>query len=250
MNVIIVDDEESSRKTLRNYINKYCQDLDIVGEAPRIDVAKEIIETENPDLVFLDVEMPFGNGFDLLEQLEEIHFDVIFVTAYSHYAIDALNMSASYYLLKPLDIDELIKAVEKVKERRSGQRELNIAHILKDNLKASTKQLQKIVLPEMHGFEVTELKNILYCKANDNLTDFYFENGKRKTICKTLKSFDELLKDAGFMRIHKSTLINLEHVNQYLKGKNGSVKMADGSELEIASRRKKEFLDYFTRGVL
>jgi two-component system, LytTR family, response regulator len=243
---IVIEDEPVSRETLVNYLNKYCPDVVVVAEAGNIADGKVAINQHSPDLVFLDVEMPFGNGFDLLEELPSIQFELIFVTAFSNYALKALNMSASYYLLKPIDIDELIAAVEKVRENLMNKERLSSAQILKENLHAVENRLKRIVLPEMEGFEVAQLSEILYCRANDNLTDFHFLNGKKKTICKTLKFFDEILGQSGFLRIHKSVLINLEHVTGYKRGKGGYAQMVNGHELEIAVRRKQDFLEKFS----
>jgi len=154
-------------------------------------------------------------------------------------------MSASFYLLKPIDIDELIRAVDRVLDNMENKERVLSAQILKTNLHTAENQLKRIVLPELEGFEVAQLKDILYCKANDNLTDFVFVNGKKKTICKTLKHFDEILADSGFFRIHKSYLINMDHVTGFKRGKGGYAQLSNGDELEIAVRRKQEFLQQF-----
>ncbi len=245
LRAIIIEDEEASRETLTNYLNKYCPNVQIVAQAENINKGKADIIEHNPNLVFLDVEMPYGNGFDLLEQLDSIDFELIFVTAYSNYALKALNMSASYYLLKPIDIEELIAAVEKVTANIENIEQLRSAQILKTNLQVEEHRLKRIVLPEMEGFEVAQLKDIVYCKANDNLTDFVFTDGRKKTICKTLKHFDEVLSESGFFRIHKSYLLNMEHVKGYVRGKGGYAQLSNGDELEIAVRRKQDFLNQF-----
>ncbi|MFT7591240.1 MAG: two-component system LytT family response regulator [bacterium] len=245
LKAIIIEDEEASRVTLANYLKKYCSNVEVVAQAENINQGKEAIAKFNPDIVFLDVEMPFGNGFDLLEQLESIEFELIFVTAFSNYALKALNMSASYYLLKPIDIEELIVAVQKVTSNIEHKVQLRSAQILKTNLQVEEHRLKRIVLPEMEGFEVAQLKDIVYCKANDNLTDFVFSDGRKKTICKTLKHFDEVLSDSGFFRIHKSYLLNMEHVKGYKRGKGGYAELSNGDELEIAVRRKQDFLQQF-----
>lgn len=242
---IIIEDEEVSRVTLSNYLAKYCPQITLVGMAENIAIGQEAIEKHKPHLVFLDVEMPYGNGFDLLEKLEAIEFELIFVTAFSNYALKALNMSASYYLLKPIDIDELITAVEKVEENLKNKERIMSAQILKTNLDTVENQLKRIVLPELEGFEVAQLKDIVYCKANDNLTDFVFADGRKKTICKTLKHFDEVLSDSGFFRIHKSYLINMDHVTGFKRGKGGYAQLSNGDEIEIAVRRKQDFLQQF-----
>jgi two-component system, LytTR family, response regulator len=245
MRAIIIEDEEASRETLLNYLTKYCPKVEVVAQAENINIGKQKIIELQPDLVFLDVEMPYGNGFDLLEQLEDINFELIFVTAFSNYAMKALNMSASYYLLKPIDIEELIAAVDKVSSSLDSKEHLRSGQILKSNLHVEEHRLKRIVLPEMEGFEIAQLKDIVYCKANDNLTDFVFTDGRRKTICKTLKHFDEVLGESGFFRIHKSYLLNMEHVKGYKRGKGGYAELSNGDELEIAVRRKQDFLQQF-----
>jgi two-component system LytT family response regulator len=245
LKAIIIEDEEASRVTLSNYLRKYCPHVQVVAQAENINQGKLAILEHQPELVFLDVEMPYGNGFDLLEQLDTIDFELIFVTAYSNYALKALNMSASYYLLKPIDIEELEAAVDTVTANIESKAQIRSAQILKSNLQVEEHRLKRIVLPEMEGFEIAQLKDIVFCKANDNLTDFVFTDGRKKTICKTLKHFDEILSDSGFYRIHKSYLLNMEHVKGYKRGKGGYAQLSNGDELEIAVRRKQDFLNQF-----
>ena len=246
LSAIIVEDEELSRETLRNYLQKYCPDLAVVAEAANIIEGKSAIERLTPEIVFLDVEMPFGNAFDLLEQLEDITFETIFVTAFSNYAIKALNLSASYYLLKPIDIDELVKAVEKISLSVSKNKELNHTKILIDNIKIENKQLQKIVLPLLDGFEVVQVSQIIRCEAFDNFTYIFLSNGRKLVICRTLKHFESMLSDYDFLRVHKSHLVNLQYIKQYKKGKGGQAIMIDGSSVDISPNRKQEFLAKFS----
>lgn len=245
LKAIIVDDESASRETLRNFLAKYCPDVEVLGEADSVPPAVELIRKTNPDLVFLDVEMPFGNAFDLLEQMGDVNFNTVFVTAYDHYAIKALNFSASYYLLKPIDIDELVAAVEKVKKDRSEPKEFSQSKILIENLKQNGMQQRQLVLPVLEGFEIVRIQDIVRCQANDNFTDFFFANGKKLMICRTLKFYEELLNDCGFLRIHKSHLINLQYVKKYRKGKYGTVIMTDDAEVDISPTKKEEFLSRF-----
>jgi two-component system LytT family response regulator len=245
LKAVLVDDESASRETLRNFLGKYCPDVEVLGEADSVPPAIELIKKTSPDLVFLDVEMPFGNAFDLLEQMGEVNFNTVFVTAYDHYAIKALNFSASYYLLKPIDIDELVAAVEKVKKDRSTPSEFSHSKILMDNLKQSGMQQRQLVLPVLEGFEIVKIEDIIRCQANDNFTDFFFVNGKKLMICRTLKFYEDLLNDSGFLRIHKSHLINLKYVKKYRKGKYGTVVMSDDAELDISPTKKEEFLSRF-----
>jgi two-component system, LytTR family, response regulator len=245
LSAIIVEDEELSRETLRNYLTKYCPNVTIVAEAANIIEGKTAIEKHNPNVVFLDVEMPFGNAFDLLEQLDNITFETVFVTAFSNYAIQALNLSASYYLLKPVDIDELVKAVEKISLSVSKSKELNHTKILIDNIKIENKQLQKIVLPLIDGFEVVQINQIIRCEALDNLTTIFLVDNRKLVICRTLKHFEGILSDFDFIRVHKSHLINFQHIKQYKKGKGGQAIMSDGSYVDVSPNRRDEFLGKF-----
>ncbi len=245
LTAIIVEDERASRETLHSYLEKYCADVEVVEMADSVKSGVIAIREHKPDLVFLDVEMPYGNAFDLLEAIGEINFQTIFVTAYSHYAIKALNYSASYYLLKPIDIEELIAAVDKVKQNiESGEHQLH-TRILIDNLRTLNRQNKKVDLPILDGFEVVEVHEIIRCQANGNFTDFLLKDGSKKMICRTLKFYDELLSELGFIRIHKSHLVNMEYIVGYKKGKGGQVSMKNGDMVDVAPSRKKDLLKHF-----
>ncbi len=237
---IIVEDEANSREILSNYIAKYCSDVSLVGEAASIDEAKALINKYDPDLVFLDVEMPFGTGFDLLDQFPDRTFETVFVTAYNQYAIDALNNHAAYYLMKPINIDELIKAVEYVVEIRKKEDALEDS-VLTPKL---NKVDGKITLPQQDGFQILNVSEILYCKADDNYTEIYLEN-KKILVSKTLKYFEEALSKFAFARIHKSYLVNVNEIVKYRKGKGGSVIISSGKELLVSASKKKDLLAYF-----
>lgn len=245
MKAIIVDDEQDSRNILSNYLNKYCPNVEIMGTADSVASGVKAIEEHNPELVFLDIEMPYGNGFDLLSQVKNITFETIFVTAYDNYAVQALNQSAAYYLLKPIDIDELIHAVEKIEKEKKEQDYTEHSKILLENLKGQKNQKKKIMLPTLEGFELITIEDIIYCKAEDNFSEFHLVDGSKLLICKTLKYFNDMLEDYRFCRIHRSHLINLEYVTRYNKGKGGFVTMKNEVQLEVASSKKKEFMEAF-----
>lgn len=244
MKAVIVDDEQDSRNILATYVGKYCPDVTVVATADSVATGLTAIREHKPEIVFLDIEMPYGNGFDLLDQVGEVFFETVFVTAFDQYAIRALNQSASYYLLKPIDIEELIRAVQKIREERSKLEYVEHARVLRENRLGGP---QKIMLPTMEGFEVVDISSIVYCEAVDNFTRFYFEAGPPLMICRTLKYFEDVLKDFRFIRIHRSYLINPDYVLRYNKGKGGSVTMKNNQELEISANRKQEFLDGFTK---
>lgn len=240
LRAVIVEDESSSREILRNYLTKYCKNVDVLGEAASVKDGIELIAKTKPDLVFLDVEMPFGNAFDLLDQLPDRSFETVFVTAYNSYALEALNNHAAYYLMKPINIDELIKAVSYVTEIKEKENALE-DQVLKSKM---TKAEGKITLPQQDGFQVLNVSDILYCKADDNYTEIYLEN-KKLLVSKTLKYFEEALADYPFARIHKSFLVNVNEVIKYRKGKGGSVIVSNGKELLVSASKKRQLLSYF-----
>ncbi len=240
LQTIIVEDEANSREILRNYIAKYCPEVQLVGEASSIKEGLQLIEDHELDLIFLDVEMPYGNAFDLLDQVPNRTFETVFVTAYNQYAMEALNNHAAYYLMKPINIDELIKAVTYVSEIRQKENALD-DRILKSKL---NKVDGKITLPQQDGFQVLNISEILYCKADDNYTEIYLEKQKI-LVSKTLKYFEDALVGFPFARIHKSFLVNVDAIVKYKKGKGGSVVISNGKELLVSSAKKKELLAYF-----
>ncbi|MEM6719143.1 MAG: LytTR family DNA-binding domain-containing protein [Bacteroidota bacterium] len=240
LQTIIVEDEEISREILKKYVAKYCPNVNVRGEASNIEDALVLIRNNELDLVFLDVEMPFGNAFDLLEKVGDRSFETIFVTAYDHYAIEALNSHASYYLLKPISIDELIKAVDHVIAVKSKEERL-----AETVLTTSIETINgKITIPQQDGFEVLNVAEIIYCKADDNYTEIYI-NDSKIVVSKTLKYFEEALSQYPFARVHKSYLVNVNKVVKYRKGKGGSVVLSNGKEVLVSSTKKANLLSYF-----
>ncbi len=241
LNAIIVEDEETSRQILKNYLQKYCPNLNVVGEAANIDDALVLIRNNTLDVVFLDVEMPYGNAFDLLEKVGDVDFETIFVTAYDNYAIEALNAHASYYLMKPISIDELIKAVDYVVAIKTKENALQ-----NDVLVTKTEAIKgKITIPQQSGFEVLNTEDILYCKADDNYTEIYLNTNKKKIVSKTLKYIEDALAEATFARVHKSYLVNVNEVVKYQKGKGGSVILSNGKEIMVSASKKSALLSFF-----
>ena len=241
LSAIIVEDEAQSRDILRNYLTKYCPNIAVKAEAEHVDQAIKLIRTHLPDVVFLDVEMPYGNAFDLLDKVGVITFETIFVTAYNHYAMDALNAHASYYLTKPISIDELIKAVDYVTDIKIKEAALQDQVLVPMHENRS----KKITLPQQDGFEVINTEDILYCKADDNYTEIYLTNNKKKVVSKTLKYIEASLSDSHFARVHKSYLVNVNEIKKYIKGKGGSVVLSNGQEVMVSASRKAELLSYF-----
>lgn len=240
LKAVIVEDEANSREILRNYLSKYCENITLLGEGATIEEGLQQIKKHNPELVFLDVEMPFGNAFDLLDQIPDRTFETIFVTAYNQYAMDALNHHAAYYLMKPINIDELIKAVDYVRAIKEKENALE-GEVLQAR---SGKAEGKITLPQQDGFQVLDVADIYFCKADDNYTEIYLEK-KKIVVSKTLKYFEEALQSYSFARIHKSYLVNVAEVVKYKKGKGGSVVLSNGKELSVSASKKAELLSFF-----
>ncbi len=228
---------------MQSFVKKYCPQLHVEGEASNIIDAKKLIDKVSPQIVFLDIEMPHGTAFDLLDQYPKIDFHVIFITAYSQYAIQAFNLASAKYLLKPIDIDQLIESVEDVCDRIDTQEKSAITHVLMDNLKQ--KQVDKVIIPLMDGFEIVKTNEIIYISANDNFSVFQLTSGRSIMACRKLSFYEDNLSNAGFLRIHRSTIINVDKLKKYQKGKGGVAIMENGKELDVSQSRKKRLLEYF-----
>lgn len=239
---VIVEDEGAAREALRNYLGKYCPQVELVGEARDFNEAVPLLHELKPELVFLDVEMPFGNAFDVLEACRDFRFETIFVTAFSEYSLRALNQSAAYYLLKPISIEELIIAVNKVQAQLMNNVLLDRNRVIVENFREPEPQKQQVILPTLEGFEVVKMEDIVRLKGNGNFTDLFLADGHKKMVCRLLKHFTEILP-FPFMRVHKSHMINIHCVRSYNKG--GYITMSDGSEIELSSTYKEAFLQRF-----
>jgi two-component system LytT family response regulator len=237
---VIVDDELIAREVLVNYLTKYCPVVEVIGQAQHIKEAVPLIQSLQPQLVFLDVEMPYGNAFDVLEACQGRQFETVFITAYSEYSLRALNMSAAYYILKPIDITELISAVNKVQQSLLKSEDLNRTKILLQNLKLQPEK-QQIILPTLQGFDVIKTENIVKLQANGNFTDVYLADGSCKMICKFLKHFDEMLS-IPFVRVHRSFIVNTRFIKSFSKSAGGFVTLLDGSEIEVSATYKEQLL--------
>lgn len=239
---VIVEDELAAREVLKNYLSKYCPQVEVIGEAKNIKEAVPLLHELLPQLVFLDVEMPFGNAFDVLEACKDLQFETIFVTAFSEYSLRALNQSAAYYLLKPISIEELIVAVNKVHHHILNHEIFNRNKIIVQNFQETKPEKQQVILPTLEGFEVVKMEEIVRLRGNGNFTDLYLTDGSKKMVCRFLKHFTEILP-LPFIRVHKSHIINLNCVQAYNKG--GVVTLYDGVEIEVSLTYKDDFLKNF-----
>ncbi len=238
MKAVVVDDIEKFRKSLIQDLNEFCPDVKVVGTADGVISAAKEIKLKNPDVVFLDIQINQGTAFDLLELLGEIDFKIIFTTASDEYAIKAFRLSAIDYLLKPIDIDELKSSVDKVKSNNNDDYQL-----LKVNIKEEEKSNKRLALHSQDKIEIVEIGNIIRCESNINYTYFYFADGSKMLVTKTLKEYDGMLSDYGFYRVHQSHLINIDHLKEYVKIDGGYLKMFDGSSVPISTRKKSYVLN-------
>lgn len=237
LKTLIIDDEVRSRSVLRTMISKYCHNIHVSGEASTISDALQLITQESPDLVFLDIELGLGTGFDLLGQVPDINFRTIFITAYDSFAIKAIKWSAQDYLLKPLDPVELVAAVNRMLLQAAQQQE-------SVSTKAEIAELtgKRIGLPTMEGLSFVDIADIVCCEAKGAYTEVSLISKKKILISKPLQVYEDILSIHGFYRVHNSYLINLAHIKEYVKGRGGSVLMSDGTSITVATRKKDEFL--------
>jgi len=243
MKAILVDDEPDGIRTLNKLLNKHCPQVTVAATCSNADAAKQQMETIRPDVIFLDIQMPGKSGLDLLTELPPKHFEVIFVTAHNEYMLQALQYSAADYLLKPVDEDRLMEAVQRVEKRlESGKKEELTEALLHNLSKTGNPAQMRLCLPTLKGFIVLKLEDIIYCEAERSYTIFHLEGKKSVTVSRPLIDYENLLKDTSFLRIHKSFLVNIHHVKEYQKGEGGMVILSDNTEIEVSRRKKEEFL--------
>ncbi|WP_075590397.1 LytR/AlgR family response regulator transcription factor [Labilibacter marinus] len=235
---IIVDDEINGRENLRGVLKKYCPEVDVVAEADCAIAAVDSIKEHSPDLVFLDIEMPGGNGFKVLEFFKRPDFQIIFVTAYDQYAIQAIRFSALDYILKPIDAIKLKEAVDRFLNYKEEE-DFRLDQFMQNKeLKAENK---KIALPFSDKIDYVEVKNIIQCKGEANYTRVYLSCGREHLVSKPLIDFEEILQGYGFIRTHKTHMVNLTQVSAFIKSDGGYLKMTDDSSVPV-SRRKKDYV--------
>jgi two-component system LytT family response regulator len=236
---IIIDDEWKGRMALSQKLNDYCSDVRLIGEAENGEEGIKLIERLKPDIVFLDIEMPRMDGFDMLLRVPQKNFDLIFTTAYDQYAIKAIKYAAFDYLLKPIDIEELKIAVSKSNaQNRNTEKKLEV---LDQNLRGKA-LLNKIAIPSIDGLLFFNITDIVHLEASNNYTSIYFINHPKLLASKTLKDFEDLLPADIFFRSHHSHLVNLNYIKRYIKGDGGQIELQDGTYVDVARRKKDEFL--------
>jgi two-component system LytT family response regulator len=243
INTILVDDEPRGLHGLRRLLEMNCPEVKVIGECGNSQYALEQITALRPELVFLDIAMAGRNGFDLLNDLSPVRFEVIFVTAHNEYTVQAFKYSAVDYLLKPVDEDLMIDAVRRAERRIADRASAHQVETFLYNLhKMQTPAEMKLCIPDMKGFRVVNLADVIYCESDSSYTTFYLLNGQTITASKSIIEYEVLLEKSSFCRIHKSYLVNLNHVKEYLRGEGGSVVLTNGVVIEVSRRKKEVFV--------
>jgi two-component system, LytTR family, response regulator len=243
MKALIIEDEQKSREMLADILKNKFPNITILGLAKNVAEGVELIKTLKPNLLFLDISMPDGTGFDVLEKVQGEKFDIIFTTATDKHALKAIKYSACDYLLKPIDIDDLKIAIDKIIEKKSSSMpNMDNLQFLIQNLKRVDDNYNKITLPTGNAYEIIPIKDIIRCEADGSYTNFYIVGGKKLMVSASLKHYEDLLPENDFIRIHHHHLINMNHVVRFLKTDGGYAIMSDNTQLEISRRKKEAFI--------
>lgn len=244
---VIVDDEKHCQDALSGILQRNHPEIELVGIASSVEEGLELLGRTKPDILFLDIEIGHRTGFELLQALGPTRPHVIFQTAHEGYAVKAIRFSALDYLLKPVDPDELTAALGKVKSATRNTQDPDLFRALLHNLSGAANGPSKIALPVAEGLEMVDPRNILYCESDSNYTVVHQQDQKRLLITRTLKQFEDMLAEQGFVRVHHSFLINTRHVKKYIRGEGGEVIMNDGTNVAVSRRKKQELMDSLAR---
>lgn len=248
ISTIIIDDEPKNIRLLQQMLAAHCPQVEIAATESDAKKGLLLIGEMKPQLVFLDVEMPHLNGFDLLKKLEPVSFEVIFVTAYSHYAVEAFEHHATGYITKPINTEKLIAAVnaaaKRIEEKNINK---NLFSLLEQNTRSQTPD--KIPLSTSNGLVFVKITDIMYCESSGNYTHFYMNDDKKIVVSRQLGEYEKLLPENNFTRIHDKYIINLAYIKEYIKGSGGEVVLENGKEIPVATRRKEDFLARFEKWI-
>lgn len=243
---LIIDDEKHCIDNLQWQLKQYCPEVEVTAICINAETGLNEIYRQQPQLVFLDVEMPGMSGFEMLEKITDINFEIVFTTAFNQYAIRAIKFGALDYLLKPVDKDELRAAIDKVVKHTHGESLKQLAALLTHIRKSNDLSFQKIALPTMHGYELIPLNNIMYCESKSNYTDVRLNNGQHLVISRTLKEIEDLLDMPPFFRIHNSYLVNLQYAIRYIKGDGGNLVLNSDISIPVSRNKKEQLLKLIT----
>lgn len=245
LTAILIDDEIHCTETLAWQLETYCPSVRITAICNSSAEGLQAIQNHHPDVVFLDIEMPVMNGFDLLKQLPSLDFQLIFTTAYNDFAIEAFQVSATDYLLKPIQRDLLVGAVEKISKRSIPQQREAQLEILQNRLAQPSTTLPVVALPTFEGLEFVETESLMHCESDNNYCKIYLADGKTTLVSRPMKEMESMLKEQGFIRIHNSHLVNVAFLQRYVKGDGGYVVLKNGTHLNVSRSRKADLLDFF-----
>lgn len=240
---IIIEDEKMSRETLRRLLEKYCPTVEVVAEADGYRKGIEEIRKFSPDVIFLDIQMPDGSGFRLLEELDEIDFEIIFTTAFDQFAIKAIKYSALDYLLKPIIPQDLAEAITRVEKKKAEKTRKKNLEVIPQGAAMNDERSQKIVLSTSEMIHVISVDDIIRCESDNYYTYFYFVDGRKLLVSKTLKENEELLSQYDFIRPHKSHLINIKYIKSYVRQDGGHILMSDGTRIPVSRRKKDKMME-------
>ncbi len=239
---ILIDDEMTSLQNLKQKLEEFCKQVTVVAAIQKPEEAISVIRNLKPDVLFLDIEMPKMSGFRMLEELGDYDAEIIFTTAYNHYAIEAMHISAFDYLVKPVAIEELENAVKRLQEKKTIYTQERL-HVLKESINQIKSQENKIAVPVSEGFEFVVIKNVLRIESSSSYSRIFFIDGKSILVTKLLKDFEDILTPYHFFRVHNSHLINLNYIKKYLRGVGGQVLMENGDLIDVSRRKKEEFIN-------
>ena len=242
---IVIEDEEHSRKMLMEMLRDHCRQLNVVGNADSVKTGLAAIAELKPELVFLDIELQSETSFEILERLPEINFELVFTTAFDHYALRAIKFCAIDYLLKPIDLNELRVAIAKVEKRLNREYLNKNLEALLDNIKSGSQNSHKIALPTLEGLLFVRVSDIIYCESEGPYTKFFLKQPGKIVTSKHLKEYEDLLGEYNFFRIHKSYLVNLQEIQKYIRGEGGQLIMSNGAALNVSRQRKEEFMNIY-----
>lgn len=244
---LIIDDEPNARQTIADMLALFCANVEVVGQAEDVKSGLEAIKNHNPDLVLLDINMPDGTGFSLLKQIENVSFQVIFITAYEEHAIKAFKFSALDYILKPIDSDELVDAINKAEELISKDNSKNTIDKLLDSFYKISKGSKQIVLRTSESIYLVDVQDIVRLESDRNYTRFFLNDGTKILVSVTMKEYDELLADYGFFRPHHSHLINISYMKRFEKADGGYIVLKDDSQVPVSTRKRETLFELFSR---
>ena len=242
---VVIEDEELSRRMLLAMLHEHCRQINVVAEADSVETGLVAIAELKPQLVLLDIELKSATSFEILEQLPEINFELVFTTAFDHYALKAIKFCAIDYLLKPIDLNELRIAVAKAEKRLNREYLNKNLEVLVNNLKSGSQNNHKIALPTLEGLLFVNVSDIIYCESSGPYTHFILKQTNKIVTSKHLKEYENLLSGYEFFRIHKSYLINLREIQKYIRGEGGQLIMSNGAALSVSKQRKEDFLNIY-----